>query len=52
MKELELRYPDTTFVYITMPLTAPRSGIKPLIKRVLGVELYGREDNIERTVFN
>jgi hypothetical protein len=52
MENLERRYPDTTIVYLTMPLTAPRRGLEPFIKRILGKEFYGREDNIERNEFN
>lgn len=52
MERLEAEYPGTTFVYLTMPLTAPQRSIKNLIKRILGMPLYMREDNIERQVFN
>lgn len=52
MKELEQAFPKTTFVYVTMPLTAPRRDIKGIVKRVLGMPTRGREDNIERNRFN
>lgn len=52
METLESRHPDTVFVYMTMPLTSPRGGLKSLVKRVLGMETPGREENIERNRFN
>lgn len=52
MKELEQAFPDTTFVYVTMPLTAPRQDLKGFVKRALGMPTRGREDNIERNRFN
>jgi len=52
MRNLERAFPHTTFVYITMPLTAPRRDIKGIVKRVLGMPTRGREDNIERNRFN
>ena len=51
MERLEREYPDTVFVYVTMPLRAPRSSAKNLVKRVLGMDVWGREDNIERERF-
>lgn len=52
MESLESEFPETTFVYLTMPLTATRTDVRGLIKRVLGMETRGREDNIERNRFN
>lgn len=52
MENLESQYLDTTFVYMTMPLTTPRNNLKNLVKRLLNMALYGREENIERHRFN
>lgn len=52
MEELEAEFPDTVFLYVTMPLRAPRTDIKGRIKMLLGMESRGREDNIPRHRFN
>jgi hypothetical protein len=52
MERLEAEYPDTVFVYTTMPLMSQRGGIKELAKRLLARETSGREGNIERNRFN
>ena len=56
LSALEENYPDTTFVHVTMPLTAAPAGIKATIKRIiksfLGKPIYGYDDNIKRHEFN
>jgi hypothetical protein len=52
MEELEGEFPDTVFLYVTMPLKAPRTDIKGRIKMFLGMESRGRGDNIPRHRFN
>lgn len=52
MEQLESDFPETTFVYLTMPLMTPGSGIKDLAKRFLGRASPSREGNIERNRFN
>lgn len=52
MEKLEAEFPDTMFLYVTMPLRAPRTDIKGRIKMLLGMESRGREDNVPRHRFN
>ncbi|MCK4517076.1 MAG: hypothetical protein KAU31_17580, partial [Spirochaetaceae bacterium] len=52
MERLEAEYPDTTFVYVTMPLMSEERGIKERVKQLLGRESPGREGNVERNRFN
>ena len=52
MEALEKEFLNTKFVYVTMPLTSPQSNPKNLFKRVLGMPLYGHEENLERQRFN
>ena len=52
MERLETEYPDTIMVYLTIPLTSSRGGIKDLVKRLLGMGTTGREGNVERNRFN
>ncbi len=56
METLEKQYPETTFVYVTMPLTSPMDkGIKNWAKNILGrlkkVDT-GTVENIPRNIFN
>lgn len=55
METLESEYPDTTFVYVTMPLSSPMTGFRNFAKRILG-RLHmvddGREANVLRYRFN
>ncbi|WP_319562200.1 hypothetical protein [Marispirochaeta sp.] len=55
MEVLEREFPQTTFIYMTMPLTSPMTGFKNMIKGMLG-RLHkvddGREANIVRNRFN
>lgn len=50
--KLAARFPQTTFVPVTAPLTTVQTGPKALIKKLLGKEPAGYEDNAERNVFN
>ncbi len=49
---LALRYPETTFAHVTVPLTARQTGPKALIKKLLGRPIRGVEDNLKRYQFN
>jgi len=51
MSSLQKKYPETTFVHFTVPLTTLQSGIKAMIKRVIGKPI-GIEDNMQREQFN
>jgi len=55
MESLEAEYPDTTFVYVTMPLSSPMTGFRNVAKRILGrlrMVDDGREANALRNRFN
>jgi hypothetical protein len=49
---LASRFPQTTFVPITAPLTTVQTGPKALIKKLLGKEPAGYESNAKRQLFN
>lgn len=51
MAALKARYPGTTFVHVTAPLTSLDGGVKRLVKKVLG-KSTGEEANIARTRYN
>jgi len=50
--QLERRYPETTFIHLTVPLTTIQTGIKAEIKKFLGRPLGGVAENIKRCEFN
>jgi hypothetical protein len=52
MGRLRDRFPATTFIHITSPVTVVESGPKAWAKRVLGRPLAGEEANVARTRFN
>jgi hypothetical protein len=49
---LKRLYPQITFVHMTAPLTAPRSGMKELVRKLIGRGEKFESDNIERNTFN
>jgi hypothetical protein len=49
---LALRYPETTFAHMTVPLTERQTGPKALIKKLMGRPIAGFEDNLKRYQFN
>lgn len=49
---LKAKYPQTTFVHWTVPLTALQGGAKAWVKERLGRPLGGIEENIKRHEFN
>lgn len=49
---LQLKYPDTIFVHLTIPLTTIQTGPKALIKKMLGKPIGGIDANIKRNAFN
>jgi hypothetical protein len=51
MSYLKEEYPQTTFVYVTVPLTTRQTGVKEVVKKLLGRPLWG-DDNIKRCRFN
>ena len=54
--ELKHKYPETTFIHVTTPLTSKQSDLKTLtknlIKRVIGRPVRTYKDNIKRNEFN
>lgn len=52
MMILKTRYPDTTFIHVTVPLTIVQTGPKVLIKRIIGRPIGGYDENIKRNEFN
>jgi len=50
--KLNDQFPDITFVHFTVPLMSQQKGIKAFIKKKIGRELYGYEDNLEKQYFN
>jgi lysophospholipase L1-like esterase len=52
MSELARRYPATTFVHLTVPLTVIQSGPKAWAKKLTGRHPYGLVENLRRDEFN
>jgi len=52
MDNLKKKYPKTTFIHVTVPLTAVQVGWKVPIKRMLGKPIGGYADNIKRYHYN
>lgn len=50
--ELTEKFPTTTFVHMTVPLTVVQTGPKAWVKRLLGRPVWGRAENATRGVFN
>jgi lysophospholipase L1-like esterase len=50
--ELKKKYPQTTFVHITIPITTVQSGIKAFIKKTIGRSIDGYDKNIKRELLN
>jgi lysophospholipase L1-like esterase len=49
---LRAKYPGTTFVHVTAPLTDVQGGAKGLLKRLLGRAPYGTVENVRREQYN
>ncbi len=52
MEYLEQKYPKTTFIHVTVPLTIVQSGPKAWIKRLIGRYPDGYSDNVKRNEYN
>jgi hypothetical protein len=52
LASLKARYPRTTFVHVTSPLTTVQGGIKAFVKRLLGRPPAGVAENARREEFN
>jgi len=49
---LEEKYPNLCIITFTVPLTNMPHGIKPIIKKMLGMMPPFKDDNIKRNIFN
>ena len=52
MDNLEKLFPDTLFVHSTVPLMSQQTGLKPFIKKIIGRQVWGYEDNLRRQEYN
>lgn len=52
VEELKTKYPETSFVHLTVPLTSQAKGLKPLAKRILGKNVRGYKDNQVKEQYN
>ncbi|MGB9116357.1 hypothetical protein [Bradyrhizobium sp.] len=52
MAKLEQMLPQTKFLYVTVPLTAQRTGFRTRVKRLLGMVPGDDADNRSRQAFN
>ncbi|MBE7414086.1 MAG: hypothetical protein HS130_02175 [Deltaproteobacteria bacterium] len=52
LASLKAKYPETTFVHVTVPLTVVQTGWKVAVKKVIGRPIGGYADNIRRNEFN
>jgi len=52
VEELRAKYPRTTFVHVTLPLTDVQGGVKAFAKRLLGRHPYGTVENLRREEYN
>lgn len=52
LSDLQRRFPGTTFVHTTVPLTTVQGGLKNGLKRLLGKAPYGFVENERREAFN
>jgi hypothetical protein len=50
--ELKKKYPDTTIIHFTVPLTVSRTSWKTVIKKILGRKTWEYDDNIKRNEYN
>ena len=52
LSRLRAKFPHTTFVHVTIPLTTIEKGPKVGLKRLLGRPLRDYDDNVKRNQFN
>ena len=50
--EVRNKFPNLTIIHFTAPLVKRQSGIKALIKKIIGKPLTGIDDNIKRNEYN
>ena len=49
---LQKKYPRTTFVHATVPLTTVQRGARAVVKKIIGRPLDGYGDNVKRNQYN
>lgn len=49
---LKKKYPRTTFIHVTVPLTTLQTGIKAWVKKMIGRSPDGYDNNIKREQYN
>ena len=52
MQQVKLKHPDVKLVHFTVPLRTVQSGVKASIKQLIGRQLEGAADNIQRHRYN
>ena len=52
LDSLKNKYPNIKFVHLTIPLTTCHKGWKALVKKMLGKEVAGYRENINRSKYN
>ncbi len=52
MSRLQAEFPQTVFLYSTVPLRVFDSSLKARLKRLLGMEVWGDQANIKRNEYN
>lgn len=52
MNSIQKKYPDLKIIHFTIPLRTHNDSWKANIKRMLGIKIWGVDDNIKRNEFN
>jgi len=52
VEKLRQNFPDLAIIHFTEPLTRRQTGWKASIKKIIGREIGGYEDNMKRTIYN
>lgn len=52
LRKLQAKYPKTTFVHITAPLTIVQGGVRGWLKSRFGTGAWGENENVKREAFN
>jgi len=52
MEYIKNKFPEVTFIHVTIPLTIVQSGPKAWIKKMMGLPLGYYDDNVKRNEYN
>jgi hypothetical protein len=52
LRDLRIKYPKTTFIHMTVPLTVVERGAKAKLKSLVGMKLFGEGENAIRHRYN